>query len=338
MPTFQPNFDPNTTWLGLWGGGVSGSAVGGLSFYQVDLWHMGGDPLPVRALVTGKRLGVVAELGTAHAALLVTGCSSPKDMDGLTDSGIDWELSVGVKAKNWVKSTSAVFKQMVAEAGAKAANWAMHEPAKRFVQWTMNDLGIVQPGKAFNLIPSPLAVGVGAGIFYEWQTLNLLGGKIGWQHISPKWSVENVQGNVYFQLLDIPEPNGELVHLGFSVPEWGVDPYIRWKKEKGEGRVGEPQNYQIDGYCYERALFERRDGMGFAGVNLSNYLPVGQLETGIFSVSNTTTVKKSGKLTIRPVVFQFGNYEYWSAKDTMTVEVDGSGRFVRVEGNNNLRK
>jgi hypothetical protein len=41
---------------------------------------------------------------------------------------------------------------------------------------------------------------------------------------------------------------------------------------------------------------------------------------------------------VRPEVLQFGNYPYWSAKDTMTVEVDGNGRFLRVEGSSNLRK
>jgi hypothetical protein len=330
-------FNPDTTWVGLLGGGVSGSIIGGGSIYQIDVWHMGGDPLPVRALITGKRLGVMAELTTALAAIVVTGCRSGKEMDGITSSGIDWEFAVGLKASAIVKTGAKLFQSMAAQAAATGVNWAVHESAKRFVQWTVDDLGIVLPGKAFNLIPSPVSFGVGAGIFYDWQTLKLLGGKIGWQHISPRWTVENFQGGVYFQLLDIPEQDGELVHLGFSVPEWGIDPYIRWKKERGEGRVGQ-NTIHIDGYAYEGALFERRDGMGFSGINLSNYLPIGRLEEGIFSgLENTKTVTKNGKLTVQPQVFQFGNYAYWSANDTMTVEVDGSGRFAKVEGSSKLR-
>ncbi|MEZ5429080.1 MAG: hypothetical protein R2747_22730 [Pyrinomonadaceae bacterium] len=331
-------FNPDTTWLGLLGGGVSGSILGGGSIYQIDLWHMGGDPLPVRALVTGKRVGVVAEVSTAMAALVVTGCRTGKEMDGITSSGIDWELAVGLKGSAIVKTGAKLFKVVAAEAAAKSVNWAVHESAKRFVQWTMNDLGVVQSGKQFNLIPSPLSLGVGAGIFYEWQTLKLLGGKIGWQHISPTWNVENFDGGVYFQLLDIPEQDGSLVHLGFSVPEWGIDPYIRWKKEKGEGRVGQ-KNYHIDGYSYEAAFFERRDGMGLSGINLSNYLPIGRLEEGIFTgFSDTKTVTKSGKLTVRPHVFEFSNYSFWSASDTMTVDVDSSGRFTRVDGSSKFRR
>ena len=329
-------FDPDTTWVGLLGGGVSGSIIGGGSIYQIDLWHMGGLPLPVRALVTGKRFGVVAELTTAFAALVVTGCRTGKDMDGITSSGIDWELAVGLKGSAIVKTGAKLFKTM-AQTAAKGVNWATHESAKRFVQWTVDDLGVVLPGKAFNLLPSPVSFGIGAGIFYEWQTLNLLGGKIGWQHLSPSWTVENYQGGVYFQLLDIPEQDGERIHLGFSVPEWGIDPYIRWKKEKGEGRVGE-KNYHIDGYVYEGALFERQDGMGFSGINLSNYLPIGRLEEGILTgLESTKTVTKNGKLTLQPQVFQFGNYAYWSANDTMTVDTDGSGRLIKVEGSSGVR-
>lgn len=330
--------DAETTWLGLLGGGVSGSIVGGGSIFQIDLWHMGGNPLPVRALVTGTRFGVMAELGTALAALLVKGCKDGKEMEGLTDSGIDWEFAVGLKGSAIAKSGAKFFELMASDAAAEVVKWAAHEPAKRFVQWAMDDLGIVKPGKAFHLIPYPLQLGIGAGIFYEWQTLNLLGGKIGWQKISPRWSVENVGGDVWFQLLDIPEQDGEQVHLGFSVPEWGIDPYISWKKNKGGGRVGSKHKYHIDGYVNGGALFETRTGSFFSGINLSNFVPIGRMEEGVFSgFSDTKTVQKKGKLTVRPHVFQFGNYAYWSASDTMTVEVDGDGRFVKVEGTSGPR-
>ena len=126
------------------------------------------------------------------------------------------------------------------------------------------------------------------------------------------------------------------IHLGFSVSELGIDPYLRRKKDRSEGRVGQ-NTIHID-CCCEGALFERRDGMGLFRINLSNYLPIGRLEEGVFSgLKNTNTVKKNGRLTVRPEVFQFGNYAYWSAKDTMTVETDGNGRFIKVEGTAKFR-
>src|SRR3990172_4738109 len=193
----------------------------------------GGNPLPARVLITGKRVGAMAEAGASHALLIVTGCRTAKDMDGIEDSGLDWELAVGLKGSALLKTGATLFKTVCAEVCAKTVNWAAHESAKRLVQWTMDDLGIIKPGRQFNLLPSPLSFAVGAGIFYEWQTLHFLGGKIGWQYISPKWYIDTVRGNVWLQMYNIPEQNGEEVRIGFSVPEWGLDPYIRWKKKDG---------------------------------------------------------------------------------------------------------
>src|SRR5690554_4447323 len=97
-------FKADTTWLGLLGGGVSGSIIGGGSIYQIDLWNMGGAPLPVRVLVTGRRVGVMAEAGTALAALIVTGCRTGAEMDGITSSGLDWEFAVGLKGSALVRA------------------------------------------------------------------------------------------------------------------------------------------------------------------------------------------------------------------------------------------
>ena len=194
-----------TTWVGFLGGGVSGSIIAGGSIYQIDVWNMGGKALPARVLIKGKRLGIVAEAGTSLAMLIVTGCRTAEDMDGITSSGLDWELSLGLKGSALVKTGTKLFKAAAAHAAAKMVNWAVHESAKRLVQWAMDDLGVVKSGKQFNLLPSPVAFGIGAGIFYDWQTLHLLGGKIGWKYISPKWSVETYNGNVRLQLFDIPE-------------------------------------------------------------------------------------------------------------------------------------
>jgi hypothetical protein len=322
--------DYNTTWIGLLGGGVSGSVIAGGSVYQIDVWNMGGKPLPARVLVTGKRVGVVAEVGTSHAMLIVTGCQSAREMEGITSSGLDWELAVGLKGSALVKTGAKLFKMVVADATAKVANWAAHESAKRLVQWAMDDLGVVKPGKQFNLLPSPVSLSFGAGIFYDWQTLKLLSGNVGWQYISPEWFVEAVNGSVRLQLYNIPEQDGAQVRIGFSVSEWGLDPYIRWKKKKGEANVDRQQNYQIVGYVYDGYLFERHDGMGYSGINLSNLQPVGRLEEGIFSTSRTNDVKKHGKLTVRPVVFKFSNYEYWKAGDTVDMTLDSDGCFVNA--------
>ena len=319
-----------TTWLGLLGGGVSGSIVAGGSVYQIDLWNLGGQSLPVRVLITGKRLGIVAEASNCLAMLLVTGCRTAAEMDGITSSGIDWELAIGLKGSALVKTGAKLVTAVAARAAADATNWAVHESSKRLAQWMMDDLGVVQSGKQFNLLPTPLGIGVGAGIFYEWQTLSVMKGKIGWQHISPKWYAEKSGDSVRLQMYDIPEQDGTQVQLGIARDAFGLDPYICWKSTRGDTKVGTKNAFHILGYCYRGCLFERRDGMGYAGINLTNLVPTGEFEDGLFSNSVSKNVARNDTIEVYPVVFRFGNVAYWSSSKQMTVAVDKEGRFVKV--------
>ena len=151
---FNLNWD--TTWIGLLGGGASGSIIAGGSIYQIDVWNMEGNPLPARVLVKGKRVGAMAEVGASHAMLIVTGCQSAKDMEGIESSGVDLEAAAVLKGSTIVKTGAGLLKAVAAEITAKVLDWATHAAAKRLVQWVMSDLGIVKPGRQFNLLPSPL--------------------------------------------------------------------------------------------------------------------------------------------------------------------------------------
>lgn len=327
----------NETWIGLLGGGVSGSIIGGGSIYQFDLWNMGDNPLPARVIVTGKRVGAVIEVGIAHAMLIVTGCKTAMDMDGITSSGLDWELAVGLKGSALVKSGSKLFEMVAAEVASGTLNWASHESTKRLVQWAMDDLGVVEPGKQFNLLPSPMSLSAGAGIFYDWQKIQLLAGNVGWQHISPKWSVESVNRAIRLQMFNIPEQDGKKILVGISVPSWGADPYIRWDRKNGETKINTSHKYEIEGYVYGGRLYEKQGGFGAPGINLSNLRPIGYLENGIFSVSRNDNVKKGGRLRIRPTVFQFSNYPYWTARESVDMTLDSEGCFVGAIGGQVVR-
>lgn len=317
------NYD--TTWIGLLGGGASGSIIGGGSIYQIDVWNMGGNPIPARVLIKGKRLGAMAEAGVAHAVLIVTGCRTANGLDGIESSGLDWEFALGLKGSAIAKTGAKLFRTITAEIAAEVGKWAVHESAKRLVQWAMDDLGVIKPGRQFNLLPSPVALSIGAGIFYEWQKLQLLRGKIGWEYISPNWYVETVSGSIRLQMLNIPEQDGERVKIGFAVPEWGLDPFIRWKKNKGAVGV---EDFHIEGYVYGGILFEQPNGMGYSGINLSKLEPVGHMETGWVSPSRNDEVKKGGKLKVHPTVFRFANVAYWKARDTVEMVLDAKGRFI----------
>ncbi|WP_428650734.1 hypothetical protein [Roseibium sp.] len=330
-------YSPDTTWIALLGGGFSGSVLAGGSVFQFDLWNMGTKRLPIQVLVTGKRAGVMAEVGTAMAVLLVTGCRTEREMDGITSSGLDWELSFGGDADAALKSGAKVFREVMMAAGKATGEWALNESGKRLAQFIMNDLGVVQPGRQFNLLPTPLSVSAGAGIFYEWQKLNVLDGEIGWNYISPKYAVENRSGSVYMRMKDIPVKDGTTIHLGFGVDEWlSIDPDIKWTQTPSGPRIGRSKLH-IECAVYGGELYQDHNRNGSPGINLSQLLPSGRSETGMFTVTQTSEVKKSGKLTVYPRIFKFGNYPYWSADDTMTVHVDDDGRFVKVDGSSGYR-
>ncbi|MFC6656702.1 hypothetical protein ACFQEX_15140 [Roseibium salinum] len=295
-------YSPDTTWMALLGGGFSGSVLAGGSVFQFDLWNLGAQRLPVQVLVTGKRAGIMAEVGTAMAVLLVTGCKTERDMDGITSSGLDWEFSFGGDADAVAKTGVKVFREVMSAAGKKTGEWAAQESAKRLAQYIVGDLGVVQAGRQFNLLPTPLSLSAGAGIFYEWQTLRVLDGEIGWNYISPKWSVENRGGDVYMRMKDIPVQNGATIHLGFAVDEsFQIDPDLKWTRTPSGPRIGS-SSLHIECAVYGGELYQTSNPNAEPGINLSALQPIGRSETGMLSVTQTTEVEKNGKLTIYPKI------------------------------------
>lgn len=324
-------FNPNTTWIGLLGGGVTGAVAAGGSVIQIDLHHMGGDPVPARVLVTSLRVGLVLEAGAATCALIVTGCRHPSEMEGITSAGLDWELAAGLKAGATAKTGRQFAQKLWNEVLDEVKGWAMNEPAKRLVQWTMDDLGIVQSGRQFNLLPWPLSLSVGAGVFYEWQKLTLLRGPIAWNYIKPYWSVENYNGSVYFHMGNIPEQDTTRIRIGLSVPRFGFDPTICFAhpmRRSGdayfEGRV-------IDG-----GLMDGRY-VGNPGINLTELRPVGLSRPGLFTVDRVNEVVRNGRVEVRPYVLGPAGTVLWTARDTAELLADSEGFLYRVRGTHQPR-
>jgi len=326
-------FNPDTTWVGYFGYGMAGSFGYGRSFIQMDLRHMGGATYPVRVLVQGTRLGPVAEVGTGLCIIIVTGCRSAREMEGLTSSGLDWTLSVGLKAGEVAKTGSRLFRNMMRLAGNMAGdNWATSEVTKKVVQWAMDDLGLNLNGRQFYVIPTPMGGGVGAGIFYEYQTLRLLGGDIGWSYIKPWWSLDRGDGNIYLRMGDIPEQDDADIRVGLYVLRWGRDPLIRW----AGGVRG--RDYFFRGKVYDGQLYDEGRSMDLSGVNLTRLRPIGLLHEGFFSNSDSDEVARMGRFKVRPVVFGFGNMARWTAVMANEVGTNREGRIRDVRMNNLVLK
>lgn len=330
-----------STWIGYLGGGGSAALIVGGGFYQFDLWNVGGKNLPTRVYVKSKKVGLIAHAGISHAMVLVTGAKTHAQLNNIGSSGIDWEFDIGASAKALkgvakFEKYADLFRKVekLATAGGKTArnmtNWAGHEASKRLTQAAMGDLGVVQgSGPQFNLLPSPLAVGIGAGIAYDWQTMYTMGGKQAWSMISPTWHLQNKNGGVTLQMQNIPEQDGTWIDISIGINEWGYDPYVCWKSQPGGPKIDYKKKYHIKGYVWNGWLWKEKASKT-SGIDLGKLIPIGQLETGTFSVKTTTTSNKSKTISIYPAVMHFANMPYWTADDSTKVKTDSQGRFQKA--------
>lgn len=281
--------DYNSTWLGLAGGGFGLSAIGGVGVYQINLWNMGGNPVPIRALIIGKRLGVTLQAEAAHAVCLMTNVRSASSFTTIKSSGVDWAVGAGVKADAFVKSGSKIVSGLFKF--AKDGNWAAQEGVKKLVQGLMGDFTPGAKTPQFVLLPSPAALSIGGGIWYEWQTLEKVGTDLAWEYAPPKFRMERKNGKLLLRMKGVPEQNNARINFRIRENDWGTDDELLWRKKGSHGR-GEPN---LNGTIYDGKLWNngRGAGKGQDGFALSDWEPVGKMVTGMLSVSRNKLVTKN---------------------------------------------
>lgn len=143
------NYDDK--WLAVAGGGFGFSAIGGIGVYQVELWNVGGQPIPIRALIIGKRLGLMLQAEAGHAICFMCGVRSPGEFDNMYNSGIDWALAIGLDVAKIIKSSGKVLTVAAKAAGAGMINWAAENTGKKVVEYLMGDLDLDTSKPAFPL-------------------------------------------------------------------------------------------------------------------------------------------------------------------------------------------
>ncbi len=340
-------FDPTTTWIGLLGKGFGGGLIIGGSSWAVHLYNMADPRRHVRVEVRGMQLGVMGYAGAALGALIVTGCSTKADMDRLKSSGVDWALSLGASGKSALKIGAGILGKVVdlaKAAGKEGGFWAADQATKALVRWCMNDLGILQaPGRQFYLIPWPLALEVGMGGWYEYQTLYVADDKFLFKNFPPAWAVENsgkgiaFQGTgVLFQMYDVPMENGELIKLVFRDANTGDT--IRWKNKNGSWYGGDVQLGRamvVNAVVFDGMLFEEGSRTSYPGLNLNNLIPAGRVAVSFLQVKSKEQKWSNQTLRLRPEVW--GIPALWTAKDTFTVRTNKDGVIEQALGNRDLR-
>ncbi len=309
-------------WLGLAGGGFGFSAIAGVGVYQLELWNMAGGPVPIRALVVGKRLGVTLQAEAAHAICLLTGVNSANDFTTIGSNGMDWALAFGLKVDALAKSGSTV-AGVLSKLTRFGENWATNETAKKAVQGLMGDFTFSPQGPSFVLLPTPAAVAVGAGVYYEWQELSKVGGDLGWQYSPPDWKFENRGGNLFLRMRKIPAQDGDTLNFETRVDGWGIDDVIRFIPA-GHGAA---RTY-LSGRVYGGKLYEiGSNGGGKSGVNITAATPVGLSTSGFFGVDNTKDIARNQFLDLSVSVCKGNNNIYhWSAERYIRVHANGDGR------------
>lgn len=328
--------DFSDKWLGKMGGGISGSLVGGFSAYQFNMWNMAGGSVPIPVLVVGKRLGIMAQLGAGHAFCLMTGVHGPESFTEIESSGIDWELSLGGDADAAVKSIGGLGKEL-AKAAGKTGNWAVEEGAKKAVQAAMGDFSPQTTKPNFVMIPTPLAVGVGAGVFYEWQTLSKVGSDVAWRYIKPSWRLANEEGGVKLYMDSIPEKDGTMIGIQIMLKTFGPDSIMVFSQNRTAsinfGMQTTNKLKTIRGTVHGGALCEQ--GSTLPGLNLSSLVPAGKLDIGILSTSNDSTVSANTTLKIGVSVTTSATSETnlykWQSGDYAAVKTGADGKFKMAE-------
>jgi hypothetical protein len=225
------------TWLGLAGGGVSGSLVVGGSAYQINLWRMDGRNVPLRVLITGFRAGLVAQVEAGHMICILQNVTNPSDFSTIKSSGLDWSLGSGVDWDSVIKSGGKLSAELVKLAGKKTAqemgSWAGQEATKKAVQGYMDDYDLKPKGQAFIMLPTPAALSAGAGLFYEWQTMRQLNGdKIAYEYIPPEWGFVGKGESLEMIMRNIPEQDGTRLCLQFANDTWGANETLHFSNNQ----------------------------------------------------------------------------------------------------------
>lgn len=320
----------STTWLGKAGAGFSGSLIGGGSVYQLNMWNMAGGQVPIPVLIVGKRVGLSAQVDMGHCVCLMTGVSGPHAFSEIRSRGVDWALSLGKNVDSVVKSSGQV-GQLFLDAARHTGNWAAQESAKKAVQAVMGDFTIRPSGPSFTLLPTPLSVGIGAGIFYEWQTLTQVGSDVAWRYVKPDWWLENSGGGVTLHMSSIPEKDDSQIGLQFRVKRFGSDDQLIFDSSR-TGLVNMRRTNRLTtvlGRVREGRLVDPSSGT--FGLNLSSLVPVGRRKIGMLSVSRDDTVTRNGTLQIglsvnRSATSETNLYK-WESRNYATIRTDQDGKF-----------
>jgi hypothetical protein len=326
--------DYSKVWLGTVGGGAGFSVIGGMSVYQLNLWNMAGGNVPIQAVIVGKRLGLTVQAEAAHAICILTGVKSASEFTTIKSSGIDFALAAGIRVDSLFKSSAKAAKMIAKGATKVGHSWASSEASKAGVRGLMDDVDFDMSKPQFYLLPTPLGVGAGAGIWYEWQELHKTGSDLAWKYSDPAWRVSGIGKELKLEVTGIPETDGTHVNFRIRKDTWGYDDAYRFA-DAGNAKTffGGTNETNLNGVVKDRQLWMR--GARTAGVPLGQMKVIGKLETKMMSVPETDHMDRNKIVKIGVTVTKGkGNAtSLWESDNYAKVKFnDGGQMYSAVDG------
>ena len=216
-----------TTWLGLAGSAGTTVVIGGSVSY-VGFVNMENPQATMQCGVSGMRLGAAAHLGGNISLAIMTGVSGKSNVSGLKSGGVDFAVDIGAKWGDTLKvggRTAQVLKLLgKVDDLPKLKVWANSERAKIAINALTGDLELSHTKPSFAMFSVPFAgAGVGAGVWYEWQSIHAFDGARAWNFFKPVWRLYKHMGQIWLQMGNIPAEDGTTIIVNFREGVWGRD-------------------------------------------------------------------------------------------------------------------
>ncbi len=323
-------------WIGV-AGGAGLSVIGGIATHFICFFNWADPSQQIWCGVACKRLGVVAHVGGNVSIAVMTGVGGRPDVRGLTSSGADFAIDLGAKWGAMIKAGGKTLKAIkllgkMSDA-ATMKKWISSESGKAFFNWMTGDLGIDLNKKGFTMFGTPAGLGLGAGIWYEWQKVQSLAGADAWNFSKPEWRLLKHKGKIWLQMKGIPQEDGAEVHIfNLRIDEIGPDSTLRFTEREGISKgylatmFGETKNFRLVHKDYQKDA----DAPAGGGFNLSRYKLEGRVDVkGFWDRKVVTTPLPNQTFGIGLEVWS-GKQRVWSTDDYVKVKTDASGQIAQI--------
>ena len=232
------------TWVGVCGG-LGAAVIGGGAAYGTVLFNLADLNMSVPCVIYGPRLGLVAHGGVGVTIAFVTGMRSHAQLkNGLSSGGFDFaidiagrwgevlkgtlrgaeaakEASFGARLLTAVNDSKELKKFLGEEVGKNAIEYLCTEHVKANMNIKTGNLSVSRNKPNLAMVGSPIGIGAGVGVWYEWQYLAAYDSVEAWRYAPISWRLKKHGGDIWVQAKGIPASDGtKLKVFGRQIYGW----------------------------------------------------------------------------------------------------------------------